>query len=89
MIAFICSFTGAIGDMKPRDQRDPMKVLAVLDKEPSFSVFDATERPAIANSLDYLRQQGLIEYPKPQPGFPWNKVVVTESGKKALEERQQ
>lgn len=87
MKVFICSFTGAIGDMKPRDQRDPMKVLAVLEKNPSFSVFDATERPAIASSLDYLKQQGLIEYPLPQPAFPWNEVVVTESGKKALEER--
>ena len=88
MKAFFCSFAGAIGDMKPRDQRDPMKVLSVLDKEPSFSVFDATERKAIANSLDYLKQEGLIEYPLPQPGYPWSKVRVTKSGKKALEERQ-
>lgn len=86
MKAFICSFTGAIGDMKPSDQRDAMKVLAVLEKSPSFSVFDATERPAISSSLDYLKQQALIEYPAPQPEFPWSKAKLTELGLQKLKE---
>jgi hypothetical protein len=66
--------------MRPRDQRDRMKVLAVLKDNPRFSVFDATERDAIALSLDDLRAQGLIEYVKPGPAYPWCLVRVTKVG---------
>lgn len=83
---FVCSFTGAIGDMKPKDQRSAVKVLAVLVKSPRFSVFDATERPEIARTLDDLKARDLIEYPDPQPEFPWNVVNVTDKGKALLKE---
>lgn len=47
---------------------------------PRFSVFDATERPQIARSLESLKHRGLIEYPKPQPGYPWMRVHLTDAG---------
>lgn len=81
---YIDSFSGAIGDMSARDQKDELNVLAVLSKNPKFSVFDATERPAISISLDSLKESGLIEYPQPQPGFPWCRVELTDSGKELL-----
>ena len=82
----VCSFSGAIGDMSAKDQGDETKVLRVLRDNPRFSVFDATERPNIANSLDSLRERGLIEYPKPQPGYPWCRVRLTEAGVAAVGE---
>lgn len=82
---FLDSFSGAIGDMKPRDQRDSRKVLAVLRDYPRFSVFDATERDAIARTLTNLYGAGLIDYPKPQPGYPWCRAVVTPKGLQLLE----
>lgn len=82
---FICSFSGAIGDMKPNDQKDSRKVLAVLDKSPRFSCFEASERPAIAKTLDYLKDSGFVEYPKPQPGFPWSRAVITDKGRAFME----
>ena len=78
------SFCGGIGAMKARDQGDEMKVLAVLATEPMFSAFDATERGSIARSLDWLHNQRLIEYPEPQPGYPWCRVALTEAGRAAL-----
>lgn len=73
----VCSFSGAIGDMKKKDRRDPVAVLAVLSTNPSFSVFDATEDARIARSLTWLLDHGYIEYPKPQPTFPWSRVKLT------------
>jgi hypothetical protein len=82
---FICSFSGALGDMKRKDQRDPLKVLAVLRKSPRFSVWDATENGTIACTMDDLKNDGLIDFPKPQPGYPWSKARVTEAGIALLE----
>lgn len=73
-------FSGAIGDMARKDQRDPMKVLAVLHRSPRFSVFDATESLGIANSLVRLARDGYIEYPQPQPGYPWSLCQLTAKG---------
>jgi hypothetical protein len=83
---FMDSFSGAIGDMKPADKNDMRKVLAVLDKTPRFSCFEASERPAIANTLTDLMLSGYIEYPKPQPGFPWCRAVITDNGRSLMEE---
>lgn len=80
----VCSFSGAIGDMKKGDRRDPVAVLAVLSKSPTFSVFDATEDARIARSLTWLLDHGYIEYPKPQPGFPWSRVSLTDKAHKLI-----
>lgn len=87
MKVHVCSFSSAIGEMNPKDQRSYTKVLAVLKQNPRFSCFEASERPAIANTMTSLKIQGLIEYPKPQPGYPWNKVKITEKGEKFLKEK--
>lgn len=82
---FVCSFSGAIGDMKRKDQRDRLKVLAVLKESPRFSVWDASDNMNIANTMTDLMKDGLIDYPDPQPGFPWSKARITEAGMKLLE----
>lgn len=88
MRVHICSFSSAIGDMKPKDQRSYAKVLSVLKQNPRFSCFEASERPGIANTMTNLKIQGLIEYPDPQPGYPWNKVKITDKGEAYLLESQ-
>lgn len=87
MRVIVCSFSGAISDMKKKDQRDEMKVLAVLSRSPRFSCFDASENQGIANSITNLKKRGLIEYPKPQPEFPWCKVKITDAGNALLKQR--
>ena len=59
---FVCSFSGAIGDMKRKDQRDRLKVLAVLKESPRFSVWDASDNNGIANTMTDLMTDGLIDY---------------------------
>lgn len=83
---FVCSFSGALGDMKRKDQRDRLKVLAVLKTSPRFSVWDASDNGGIANTMTDLKTDGLIDYPEPQPGFPWSEARVTEAGMKLLEQ---
>lgn len=85
--AIICSFSGAIDQMPRADQRDDRKVLAVLAKHPRFSAFDATANMGIAKTLVRLANRGYIEYPDPQPGYPWCVVIVTPAGKAFMENR--
>ena len=85
---FVCSFSGAIGEMKRKDQGDPEKVLAVLEKSSRVSCFDLSENQTIARTVTRLKRDGLIEYPQPQPGYPWNNIVLTEAGKLKLKEVQ-
>jgi hypothetical protein len=73
-------FSGGIGEMRAKDQRDQNKVLRVLDADPEFTVFDATEREGIANTMDRLHDDGLIAYPEPRPGYPWMRVEITPAG---------
>ena len=77
-------FSGAIGDMTRKDQRNFLKVLGVLQKHPRFSVFDCTANPEIANTLMYLSREELMEYIHPGPEYPWMECRVTELGKAAL-----
>lgn len=82
---FVCSFSGALGDMKRKDQGDHIKVLRVLQQSPRFSVWDAGANKRIANTMTGLARDGLIDYPDPQPGYPWSKARVTEAGIALLE----
>lgn len=76
-VVFIDSFCGAIGKMKRADQGDRVKVLTVLAGNPRFSCFDAGENDVIAQTMTSLMTDGYIEYPTPQPGYPWCKARLT------------
>lgn len=81
----IDNFSSAIGEMKRKDQRNPLKVLRVLLAHPKFSVFEATDNRTIAKTLDGLQDQGLIEHiDRETMGYPWTKVRVTDKGHAAL-----
>lgn len=86
MNTFVCSFSSAISEMKRKDQGDPAKVLAVIEKSPRVSCFDLSENQTIARTVTRLKHDGLIEYPDPQPEYPWNNIVLTEAGKLKLKE---
>lgn len=81
-------FGSAIGEMKRRDQSDNFKVLLVLKASPRFSVFDATDNQSIAKTLTRLMDLAFIEYPAPQPGYPWAVAAITEKGIKFMEQQQ-
>lgn len=66
--------------MTRKDQGDPIKVLRVLQQSPLFSVWDASDNKRIASTMTDLITDGLIDYPEPQPGYPWSKARVTEAG---------
>jgi hypothetical protein len=76
---------GAWGDggAVVKDQRDMRKVASVLAKAGRFSVFEATDNPVIAKTMDKLQASGWFEFDN-GPGFPWTKVTLTEAGKTAL-----
>ena len=77
------TFSGRVGDMKPKDKADTMKVLRVLSESPRFSVFDAMESAALGRSLESLVRSGYITIDNSR-GFPWSDAVLTDKGKSAL-----
>jgi len=80
----IDTFSGRVGDMKPKDRADPMKVLRMLSESPRFSVFDAMESAALSRSLESLVRSCYITIDNSR-GFPWSDAVLTDMGKKAME----
>jgi hypothetical protein len=79
----VCSFATGIDDMPRKDQRDPIKVLRVLDQGKRYSVFEATDNQTIAKTMDYLIHKS--GYVKTIGGeFPWTQIEITDAGRAAL-----
>jgi hypothetical protein len=73
--------------MKRKDQRDPAKVLRVLQRLKRFSVFEATENQIIAETMTWLVEDKLIDVDN-SPGYPWSNVKLTAKGLAYLERSQ-
>ena len=94
MTAILCSFTDGLEDMRRADQSNPVMVMRILVASGRFSVFEATANDTIARMMTRLYHKTLIyrgkKYPGPllkmdhSMGYPWTKVVITESGKALL-----
>lgn len=74
-------FSGSVADLKGKDKKDPLKVLAVLAKDPMVSVWDMDKLWKILYSL---RDQGLVE--EVEHPYPWLEFRVTEKGKRGIVE---
>lgn len=83
-LAHVCTFTGALDDMRRADQRNHLKVLRVLAESPRFSVFEATANAGIARTMDRLRREGYIVIDNCEP-YPWSTAVLTAKGRRAAE----
>lgn len=79
--AIVCSFSGKVAELKPRQQRDLFLVLKVLVKNPRVSTWDMGEHNLWRTMLE-LKHFGLIE--DVPSDYPWDEFKVTEKGKKAL-----
>lgn len=86
---FLCSFTTGLEDIPRKQARDPLVVLARLQSNPRFSVFEATSNQIIATTLTNLKRDGLITYPIPQAGYPWCRVALTDKATAALKGKTQ
>ena len=50
-VVHLCTFTGAVDEMKRKDQGDWLKVLRVIAGHPRVSVFEATANATIARTM--------------------------------------
>lgn len=76
------SFSGAVANLNGKEQRDPMKVLAVLVRDGRISCFD--RGPAgLEDSIDSLKAKGLITEDR-NVAYPWCRFFVTPAGTEAL-----
>jgi hypothetical protein len=87
-MAFVCSFSSGLAEMKGKDKADPMKVLAVIAVNPRVSIFEVTETAPIAKSMDYLVAKKFIRRVDLEMGYPWMKFELTQRGKSRLKQLQ-
>jgi hypothetical protein len=78
-----CSFSGGVAQLKPREQRDTMKVLAALKSDPMVSTFDMGEH-GLWKTIQLLVINGFV-ISEPRE-YPWHKFVVTAAGLDKLKE---
>lgn len=71
----VCSFSGGVVELKPREKRDTQKVLAALKKDPMVSTWDMGEH-GLWKTIKALEETGKI---KSIPcAYPWLKYEVIE-----------
>lgn len=97
---FVDRFSAGLDEMSRKDQRDPLKVLAVLAEKGKFSCFEASENQVIAGTITDIMHGPWVETYTPEqykgkvePGgarapdqstYPWTFVRLTEAGRRAL-----
>ena len=77
----ICSFSGKVSELKPREKRDAMKVLACLKNDPMVSTWDMGEH-GLWRTVLTLEKLGYVK--SVDCDYPWCKYVITESGLEKL-----
>jgi len=80
---YLCSFSVGLDEL-PRKKRTRENVLRLLLDRGRFSVFEATSNAWIAETMDSLIREKLIEVDN-SPGFPWSNVRITAAGRKDIE----
>jgi len=70
---YICSFSGGVAYLKPREKRDAQKVLSALEKYPMVSTWDMGEH-GLWKTIKALEDSGKI---RSLPcDYPWLKYEV-------------
>jgi Flp pilus assembly CpaE family ATPase len=78
----LCTFTSALGDASAKERTQPRRILAILNRNPRFSVFDVNH-DSLAKTLDYLKDADFMVYKK-GGHYPWCEIQVTPAGRKFL-----
>jgi hypothetical protein len=81
MKVYIDSFSGNVSRLTAKEKKYPKKVLEALSKDPMVSTFDMGTHD-LWKTIKYLESEGLIE--SIPMTYPWHKFVVTEKGKKEI-----
>lgn len=79
----ICSFSGSVSELKPREKRDSIKVLRCLESDPMVSTWDMGEH-GLWKTINALVVEGYLK--EIEQDYPWLKFVVTEAGINKLKE---
>jgi hypothetical protein len=75
MTVIVCNFSGSVAELKPREQRNTMKVLVALQKDPMVSTWDMGEH-GLWKTIKELEDSGKIKSIPCE--YPWHKFEVIE-----------
>lgn len=87
MTCFVDRFDVGLTDLTIAEQADPRTVLRVLAYEKRFSVFEATDNPVIAQTMDVIGRSSWVVFDTKRHGYPWTGVEITPEGEAFLAER--
>lgn len=81
--AIICSFSGSVAYLKPKEKRNRMLVLKALSNDPRVSTWDMGENKLYVTVYD-LVEKGFVVDRSDTVGYPWHRFEITNAGRKAL-----
>lgn len=73
----------SLDHLPAKDRGNDIVVLGTLNNAKRFSCFEASECPALARTINRLRDAGHIKLTD-ELGYPWHAVEITESGRSLL-----
>lgn len=86
MNAILCSFSGSVADLKPKERANPIRVLAVLKSDPNVSTWDmdaGSPRYHLWKTIKILENRGwIISIERP---YPWLRYELTEEGQRVVD----
>lgn len=87
MTVFMDRFDIGLTDLTIAEQADPRTVLRVLVYEKRYSIFEATDNPVIAKTMDVICTSPWATFDTSKHGYPWTGVEITPEGEAFLAER--
>lgn len=87
-IIFMDSFSGSIGELKPKQRGDLKTVLRVLLKDPNVSTWDMDDGKRYPLWKTILKLEAMKYVVSVNIPYPWHRYEVTEAGKKFLSENE-
>lgn len=85
MNVHVCSFSGCVSRLKPREKRNINKVLAALTNDSRVSTWDMEENN-LWKTILILRDNYFVEEITRE--YPWHEFKVTPAGHEYLKERE-
>ena len=85
MTIYVCSFSGGVAHLKPKDQHNSMMVLKALSNDGNVSTWDMGEHN-LWRTIQGLQSYGYVKDLTATVEYPWCKFEVTPLGLEKLKE---
>ncbi|MCI0553694.1 MAG: hypothetical protein L0287_22330 [Anaerolineae bacterium] len=82
-IMHICVLSGETSYLSPKDKKNPLLVLRVIENDPNVSTWDMCEHD-LWKTVYGLVERGLLVDETKKVGYPWHRFILSDEGRKYL-----